>query len=346
MRRLAPLPTAAVLLLFASLSIVPPSSADLIGYWKFDGCTTTDASGHGNDLAAFNSPACVTGRFGDAWQLDGISGFLERPFDTDFVPDSSAMTVTAWEKTDMTLPLAVLVEWYRCGANPSCNNADAANYILALTNGHPYWDVRDDSGSENIIEDDHVLLGDDKWHFLVGTFNPPTDSTKLYVDGALYGFGTEAIGELTSGGVQIPLELGRLFRTGWGSPGYYFQGSIDEVRIYNQELSAAQVAALYAANSTAVPPGRISGLSIDDTGSNPARGGRLRVEFTLPSSEPARLDLFDIGGRRIAGESLDRFVAGSHQVEFGRDSRIVPGIYVLLLTQGAESRTRRVAVLR
>jgi len=31
-----------------------------------------------------------------------------------------------------------------------------------------------------------------------------------------------------------------------GSPGYYWQGSLDDVRVYNRALSASEVAQLYA----------------------------------------------------------------------------------------------------
>ncbi len=54
---------------------------------------------------------------------------------------------------------------------------------------------------------------------------------------------------LVAGGVVIPLEIGRMFRQGWGQPGNYFPGSIDEVRIYDTELSATAIEALYTGNA-------------------------------------------------------------------------------------------------
>ena len=48
-----------------------------------------------------------------------------------------------------------------------------------------------------------TFLADGEWHFVVGTMNPATDSTKLYVDGALRGALHGTIGSLSSGGVRI-----------------------------------------------------------------------------------------------------------------------------------------------
>lgn len=323
-----------------------PATAGLIGYWQFDGCTTTDASGNGRDLSPFGGPTCALGRFGDAWSLDGASQYLDRSADPAFVPGNRGWSVAAWERTGAVADFRVMVSWYRCGANPSCGLPDAAYYALGLFGGSPYWSVRDDSGIEASLNPTVSTVTDGQWHLLVGTLSAAHDSVKVYVDGALQGALQTSLGTLTAGGVSIPLEVGRWFRTGWGTPDYYFPGGVDEARIYDEELSAPEVAALYARNSTAaVPAGEPGGLSIEASSPNPARGGVLRVAFTLPGAEPARLDLLDVAGRRVATRAVG-LGAGRHEVDLGASGPLSPGVYLIRLAQGSRTVTRHVSVLR
>ena len=348
MRRAARSTSSTILLSLCLLCLAPTrSEASLVGYWSFDGCTTTDASGHGADLTANGGPTCVAGRFGNAWLLNGDGNqYLDRGPDGLFTPGTRAWSVAAWEKTNAGVGFRVMVEWYRCGADPRCNITDGANYIMALDDGHPYWDIRDDGASSEIIVDSTLALADDAWHFMVGTMDPATDVTKLYVDGALRATIHGSIGSLTSGDTAVPLEVGRHFRTVWGQPDYYFPGALDEVRIFDEELSATAVATLFTNNAvTAVEQDESLDLAIDGSWPNPSRNGRLDVSFVLPVAGPARLALFDVGGRLISRQPVVALGAGRHQVELGASHRIPPGVYMLQLTQGARSRMRRVTVL-
>jgi hypothetical protein len=76
---------------------------------------------------------------------------------------------------------------------------------------------------------------------------------------------------------------------------------------------------------------------------NPSRGGALTVHFTLPTDAPARLELLDVVGRRIASHEVGM---GQHTLDLGAGHHLAPGLYLVRLTQGANTRTTRVAVLR
>ena len=339
-------PIVALVLALALLPAARPAAASLIASWSFDGCTTTDASGQALNLTANGSPACVPARFGSGWSLDGSTQYLDHAFDARFTPGARAWTVAAWEKSAPSSGFQAIVDWYRCGANPGCNSFDGADYILGVIDGHPYWDVRDDAISDLVATDTTRNVTDGAWHLLVGTVNPATDSLKLYVDGALRIVATGPIGNLTAGAIAIPLEIGRHFRTGWASPGYYFQGSLDEIRIFDEELSASAVAALFTNNAiTAVGDERSPArLAIERCWPNPVRGGRALVGFDLPSDAPAALEVFDLAGRRVADvDGLQG--AGRHHVELGAGRALEPGVYLVRLTQAGATATRRVTVL-
>ncbi|MCC6650179.1 MAG: VCBS repeat-containing protein [Candidatus Eisenbacteria bacterium] len=78
---------------------------------------------------------------------------------------------------------------------------------------------------------------------------------------------------------------------------------------------------------------------------NPARGGRLLVAFTLPLAGSAKLELVDVGGRRVALREVGVLGAGRHELALGEGQRLASGMYFVRLTQGARVATKRVAML-
>ena len=79
--------------------------------------------------------------------------------------------------------------------------------------------------------------------------------------------------------------------------------------------------------------------------SNPV-GADFGVQLTLPDASAARLELFDVGGRRLAERQVGTLGAGSHVVTLGAERPWAPGVYLLRLTQGTGSLTTRAAVVR
>lgn len=84
-------------------------------------------------------------------------------------------------------------------------------------------------------------------------------------------------------------------------------------------------------------------FALDPVHPNPSRGGAMTVRFTLPTAAPARLELLDVSGRRIASHEVG---AGRHTLDLGAGRRLAPGLYLVRLTQGANARTARAVVLR
>ena len=79
--------------------------------------------------------------------------------------------------------------------------------------------------------------------------------------------------------------------------------------------------------------------------SNPVRDDRS-VVFTLVDASPARLEMFDVGGRKIAAREVGTLGGGSHVVTLGDGRTLTSGVYLLRLTQGARSIMARAVILR
>ena len=76
---------------------------------------------------------------------------------------------------------------------------------------------------------------------------------------------------------------------------------------------------------------------------NPASSGAV-FSFTLPRAGRSELAVFDVGGRRRELHVTDAAAPGRFQLTVAR--RLEPGLYLIRLTQGAETRISRLCVFR
>lgn len=74
----------------------------------------------------------------------------------------------------------------------------------------------------------------------------------------------------------------------------------------------------------------------------PSRGA-IHVELSLADARPARLELIDVAGRRVASRDVGPLGPGRHRVNLAADLRA--GVYLVRLTQGDRSRTAKAVVL-
>lgn len=84
------------------------------------------------------------------------------------------------------------------------------------------------------------------------------------------------------------------------------------------------------------------GLQLRIAGGNPARVPR--VELSLPTAADARLELFDLAGRRVWAREVGSLGTGVHRIEV-RERSLAAGVYTLRLVQGSERRAAKIVVL-
>jgi hypothetical protein len=104
-------------------------------------------------------------------------------------------------------------------------------------------------------------------------------------------------------------------------------------------------ATLGPGQTTDVPATSAIAFALEGARPSPATGARMRVHFSLPSADPAKLELFDLSGRRVAERVVGSLGAGHHVVDLAQGHRLPAGLYLLRLTQGADARVARAAVL-
>lgn len=87
-------------------------------------------------------------------------------------------------------------------------------------------------------------------------------------------------------------------------------------------------------------------LALEGARPNPARGGVISIAFTLPAASPTHLELLDVTGRRVASTEVGSLGPGRHTWNVGAGEALPPSIYLVRLTQGSLSLTRRVVMLK
>lgn len=100
------------------------------------------------------------------------------------------------------------------------------------------------------------VINDGTWHQLVGVYDSTILKSTIYVDGQ---FQSASIGGNVINPISAPFVVGGF----GGTPVSQFEGLIDEVRVYDNALTAPQVLALYQPAVSSVPePGLLALMSM------------------------------------------------------------------------------------
>ena len=116
-----------------------------------------------------------------------------------------------------------------------------------------FWGWIDASGHIGISKGDnynnsksYTSINDNNWHHIVLTRNAYNGQIKIYIDGSL-----DRVGVTDTGIVGTSFSsIGRIENTDTSKTPKYFQGYLDEVKIFNYVLSNSEVADIYANESS------------------------------------------------------------------------------------------------
>jgi M6 family metalloprotease-like protein len=228
-----------------TISAPPPTTAAPAAWWTFD---TADLSGarvldrSGNNLAGTLVNATpVAGRVNQALSFSGAGSYVA-------VPDSAALELTqsltfaAWIQTTNNAQKQDFLSKYDF-------TASEYGYLLQVL---PTGAINVHVGGNNLLSGnrdaaDTTPINDGQWHH-VAVVLTLGQNVAFYIDGRLSS--TQPLATLAARDAAS-LYLGTFPGSYNGSP---FTGALDEVRIYDQPLAAADIAALAGASSPLPPP--------------------------------------------------------------------------------------------
>ncbi len=300
------------------------SSSGLVGWWKLDetsGTTAADSSGNGNDGTLINmgSYKWTTGILGGALEFDGFNDYVSLPIGS-VINSLTNCTITTW----VNWP-GWGNDWQRCwdfGNDTSAymfltvNNSSTGTPRFAITT-IGWWD------EDRTTAPDVLPSG---WHHITVTIDADNSVHSFYIDGNL-------VDENTSPR-YTPSDLGNTTRNRLGRSQYsadpYFDGILDDVRIYDRVLEPEEIAQMadiltYRAFAEAKAASDVTSLTISTPDSNEgdllvaavATDGDTSASMAPPTGEGwTEIDIDDYSGEVTLGawwKLADASESSSHQ---------------------------------
>ena len=232
-----------------SLNLTPRTrDLGLVGYWKMDEAlwlsdcsspTVQDSSGYGNHGKACpngQGPVTAPGKVGNAGSFDGTDDYVDCGND-ESLNITDAITIEAW----------IYVSGFGTPNRNYIVNKGGSSliYSIAVDGPSPKFvgRVYTTTHNHNVIRTT-ATFSLNQWYHVVFT-RDTTNGLRLFVNGVNEAVTVVEGVKNPSGFITIsanPLEMGK-----YPSAGYYHNGLIDDVRIYNRALSAEEIQAIYNA---------------------------------------------------------------------------------------------------
>jgi len=207
----------------------------LVAYHPFNG-NADDSSGNGFNGAIYGATLAADrfGRQNCAYKFDGLDDYIDIGNPAGVNPPE--ITQCAWIKSNQAPVDDNVILTKR-------HDATGSDWPTLAINQSGYAEcILDDAFYRtNAISNTKVI--DNKWHFLCGIRNQTI--YQIYVDGVLE---KELIDGHAMGGSAANLHVGH--HGGWNR---YFNGLIDDVRIYTRALSKLEIDTLYHENGYTPP---------------------------------------------------------------------------------------------
>ena len=264
----------------ASVGPVTPVLTPPVIQYQFDEGSGTFAADSGTGgtntgvLVGTTKPAWVAGRIGTgALSFSGTGAYNQtnqsavQVSSNLIAPLGTTSTLTAWVNTTQV------------GSNTHSQAPAITGVDQAGTSSDINWGTLNATGRIGIYVGDTGgvystnPVNDGQWHSVAMTRDATTGQVQLYVDGVLNGSSTLDTGVKAAQFYLIGALTDRS-STGYVTGANYFNGQLDDVRIYNRVLSASEISQIGSAPAAAAD---LSASPIPDTSS------MMELSWTNPS---------------------------------------------------------------
>ena len=228
---------AVTLVLAAGLTMTGTADAGLLAWWPFNdgnGTTARDATGKGNVLTFVGDPEWTTGHLDGAIEFDGSGDYLESEIGSGLAVTGD-VSMAAWIKLN-----AVGVD-HKVGGN---QNGSTGGFKLSIYSGNNKleFEVRDSSNTATLNRDliGGTTLEANLWYHIAGVYSQTGGYIRTYVNGVLdRELATTSVMGASTGPMRIGCEP-------YNVALHNLNGIIDDVRVYNHAVTAAEFDAIMA----------------------------------------------------------------------------------------------------
>ncbi|MEO8770961.1 MAG: LamG-like jellyroll fold domain-containing protein, partial [Ferruginibacter sp.] len=212
-------------------NIIPPSpvASGLVAYYPLNG-NVNDASGNSLNGTIIGTATPVADRFSIANSANSFNGSTRVEVADNALLRTTNVTMSAWVYFTNTPGTQII-------AAKNLANTTFESYMLFFFNGN----IAGAWGNAGTVD---LLTGPvpstNQWHLITYSFDDANDLASLYLDGALVNTKASALSigyDNSTFSIATELESNNY--------GFFYNGIIDEVKIYNTALSAGQVLAEY-----------------------------------------------------------------------------------------------------
>jgi hypothetical protein len=217
------------------------------GAWTLDG-NALDTSGNSNNGTLYGGMEYTTGKFGQACLLDGINDYIHSS-STPSIDGGIQATYEAWiyplsEPPDGSYS-AILVagddtqpSWYSAQGRLLYYN------IAGATGSKFYFDCGTDNANTYRSRYTINSYAPNQWYHIVVVFN--SGIINFYINGVSDDGTAAGSGTSINTNANNTFSIGANVRTGQTSMTGFFNGKIDEVRMYNRVLTQSEITDLYS----------------------------------------------------------------------------------------------------
>ena len=186
----------------------------------------------------------VTGKLGNAWDFDGSNDYVTVPAHSTLIQGQDNFTISLWLNPDSLSGTQRFVSQW------NSSQSDGATIIIQVdSSGYVTFYSRTDANQSNTITSSSTIPSGSWSHVAVVFYlDGSQHKAKMYIDGSVVASGNfdNNIRDNASG---TPLNLGRQ-----ASGSEYLNGKIDQVLIYDSELSSSEISSLYNSGSGTSTP--------------------------------------------------------------------------------------------
>ena len=223
---------------------------NLLAYYTGDG-TPDDALGNYNGTLV-NGATYGTGKISQGFSFDGVNDVVDFGNNLDF-DGSTPFTVSCWMNpnnvTSTQVPLA-----------KASNTVDYEGYWFLIINGKMNFVLSSGLNANDWVRvENSIALSTSTWYHCIMTYDGSKSASglKVYVNNSL---NTQNIIKDTLTG---SISNSRNFKLGARDNGFFYNGIIDEVGVWDRELSESEVTELYnSGNGKQYTPPAVSTPSI------------------------------------------------------------------------------------